>query len=601
MADPNDLPELTGLSQEGPSPKWIAEPRDRLRFLAVVAIGLVSSALEALLLITIVPVARSLVTNDNVFEPVGPLAGLADTPNRALILAALAGLGSIGSRTLTALAQARTIAGWEHRLRQRLSEAYFGAPLSEQLQRRPEHMIELWSNAVTQSGVGLTAYLSRAQAGVAVLLLTGASFWLDARSALVVVVIGVALLAVTRPLGRLARRASGQMAENSLASSEVVGELAEAALEVKAFDVAEPVLEKVDQRASLQSRYRRRTLFLAIAAPSIYQGLALLALVGVLAVARGQSPDSAETLGAVALLLMRTISYAQQMQSATQRITIARPFHESVHAWIGTNPPEAQLEAQQDGVTLDEIEFVGVGYDHPGTTNHALESIDLRLTGPGLVGLIGSSGSGKTTLAELLLQLRLPTRGHLLMNGHRATAENAATWFRSMAMVPQKARILHGTVRENVTFFREMSDDAIWEALEQAGLGDFVRSLPHGLDQQIGARERAFSGGQSQRLAIARAIVGGPEVLVLDEPTSALDALLEESINTTLRALADTRLVVVISHRTSILPLCDHVALMANGRLRAYGRPAEVALIADTDPVIPTSPTEQGTNPRVRS
>lgn len=184
-----------------PAVPWVSEPRDRIRFGAVVALGLVASILEALLLITIVPIAKSLITPDEEFSPIGPLADIADTPNRALVLAAVAGLAAVVARLSTAFAQARTIAAWEHRLRRRLSESYFGSSLSRQLQRRPEHMIELWSNAVTQSGVGLTAVLSRAQAVVAVAFLTGASFLLDARAALAVIAIGLVLLVATRHSG----------------------------------------------------------------------------------------------------------------------------------------------------------------------------------------------------------------------------------------------------------------------------------------------------------------------------------------------------------------------------------------------------------------
>lgn len=232
-------------------------------------------------------------------------------------------------------------------------------------------------------------------------------------------------------------------------------------------------------------------------------------------------------------------------------------------------PPRARLEA---------LTLAGVTYRYPGADAPSLREIDLHLRRGELVAVVGRSGSGKTTLGDLLLGLLAPESGEICLNGRPVRA--LAGELRGMAsLVPQHFHVLDDTVRRNVAFGRddaEIDDTRVWRALELACIDARVRALPGGLDAVVKEGGALLSGGERQRLAIARALYDDPDMLVLDEATSALDAATEAEIMETLRALAQERTVVMVTHRLANLAVCDRVCIMREGRLAAGIPPAEV-------------------------
>lgn len=178
------------------------------------------------------------------------------------------------------------------------------------------------------------------------------------------------------------------------------------------------------------------------------------------------------------------------------------------------------------GATLEAvstISFRDVVYRY-GEDENALAGVELDLRGREVVGVVGPSGAGKSTLAQLLLRLRQPTGGELLVNGDRADDYSLSSWHRHVALVPQEPRLFHASVAENIAFLdADMTMDQIVVAAKGAGVHDVIEELPDGYDTLVGPAFRDLSGGQIQRVGIARALARNAEVLVLDEPTSALD------------------------------------------------------------------------------
>ena len=144
------------------------------------------------------------------------------------------------------------------------------------------------------------------------------------------------------------------------------------------------------------------------------------------------------------------------------------------------------------------------------------------------------------------------------------------------AIVPQEPRLLHGTIAENIRFFRDLSDEAIEAAAEGANIASFIRSLPHGFDSAVGELGQNLSGGQRQRICIARALAGNPQLLVLDEPTSALDGESEAAIQATLSDLKGQVTMFIVAHRLSTLSICDRIMVVEGGRIADLAQPTEL-------------------------
>ena len=235
-------------------------------------------------------------------------------------------------------------------------------------------------------------------------------------------------------------------------------------------------------------------------------------------------------------------------------------------------------DSKSDGA-LDSKEFVGevklrnVSYRYPSSERFALKKISISISEGGSLGIIGSSGSGKTTLADLILGLLEPIEGEVLISGVsplRVTLD----WPGVVAYVPQEPLLIAGTVRENITIgfeVGEISENRIREVVEIAQLTDFVQGLPLGLDTNVGERGSRVSGGQRQRLAIARALVTNPKLLILDEATSSLDVTTELEISKSLGLLNGKVTMVVIAHRLSTVKDLESVIYINNGEIVASG------------------------------
>jgi ABC-type multidrug transport system fused ATPase/permease subunit len=193
------------------------------------------------------------------------------------------------------------------------------------------------------------------------------------------------------------------------------------------------------------------------------------------------------------------------------------------------------------------------------------------------VGIIGPSGAGKSTLVQLLLRLRAPTGGRVLVNGADAVAFSLDDWYRRVTFVPQDSRLFAGTIADNIRFFRtDVDDDAIEAAARLAHLHGDIEGFPDRYATPVGERGGQLSGGQRQRLCIARALVGNPDVMVLDEPTSALDVKSEFLVRQTISGLAPHTSVFVIAHRLSTLSMCDRIMVILNGELQGFDDPASL-------------------------
>lgn len=224
-----------------------------------------------------------------------------------------------------------------------------------------------------------------------------------------------------------------------------------------------------------------------------------------------------------------------------------------------------------------KIEFQDVVFHYPGQSVPALNNISFTIQPGEHVGVIGAVGSGKTTIERLLINLYQPESGSVQLDGTDVRQIDPGDLRRNVGAVQQSPQLFYGSVRENITMGHEMAPDrAVLRAAELAGVSEFLRDSQAGLDTQVGERGEALSGGQRQSVAIARALLYDPPVLILDEPTASMDPASENRLMKRLETLTQGRTTILITHKGSMLSLVDKLILIDRGRLVAYGPRDEV-------------------------
>lgn len=234
-----------------------------------------------------------------------------------------------------------------------------------------------------------------------------------------------------------------------------------------------------------------------------------------------------------------------------------------------------------DGIRFEtlksEIQFSNVSFNYPKSNVSVIHDVNLRIPRKQMVALVGSSGSGKTTLTNLLTGLYRPDKGQILIDGVDLLETDLRSWRQRVGYVTQDIVTFNDTMLNNLLFCHpEASDQDVAEVLELAHLTEFVAQLPEGMQTVMGEHGVRLSGGQKQRLALARALLGKPELLLLDEATSALDNESERIILKAINSVANTCTILIIAHRLSTVRKADLIAVMENGRMVETGTYSEL-------------------------
>ena len=223
------------------------------------------------------------------------------------------------------------------------------------------------------------------------------------------------------------------------------------------------------------------------------------------------------------------------------------------------------------------IEFRGVDFTYPNQQNQALKGINLSVRPGEKVGIIGRSGSGKSSLAKLIVGLYEADNGSLLVDGVDIRQIDVSELRHNIGYVPQDIQLLAGTLRDNlVSGARYIEDEMILQAAELSGVHEFARLHPDGYELQVGERGQNLSGGQRQNVALGRALLLNPQILLLDEPTSAMDNTGEERLKQRLQAVIEGKTVLLVTHRASLLSLVDRLIVIDRGQVVADGPKAAV-------------------------
>ncbi len=220
----------------------------------------------------------------------------------------------------------------------------------------------------------------------------------------------------------------------------------------------------------------------------------------------------------------------------------------------------------------NELAVRDIDWKYEKGNEKVLNGLSLDVHKGDMIGIIGESGSGKSTLGDILLALYTPQAGGIYMDG-TDIREIPKVWRRTVSYVPQMLLLFNASIRFNISFSDDKKDDEeLWRILGEVSMDSFVRSLPEGLDTNVGDRGIKLSGGQRQRIAIARALYSKPEILILDEATSALDTETEAAVVGSINMLAKKMTLIIIAHRLSTLKSCNRIFRIENGKAAEVDR-----------------------------
>jgi ABC-type multidrug transport system fused ATPase/permease subunit len=540
----------------------------RRRWVVALALGSVLSGLtESGILAILAQVAASLVDGKSHVR----IEALHLDASLGALLAVALGLAVLRFAVQMAISYipARVAADMQAQLRTELFASFTRSSWGVQSRDREGQLQEIATNQIGQATAGLLQATQLIVSLLTFLVLVVSAFALNVLAAGVVLVIATALFGLLRPLSKLGSRHGHDLSRAWVEYAAGVNESVRLAEEVQVFGVGDAQREQIGERIVGVSVPFFHTQLLARLASGVYQSviylLVVLALVGLYASGVGQ----VASLGAVVLLLVRAGGYGQQAQGAYQALRQSVPSLEriqEVQRRYDENVPRTGTEPLEEVRAL-AFEDVSFAYE---AARPVLFDVDFEVAAGETIGVVGPTGAGKSTVVQILLGLRPPTSGRFLVNGVAAERFSREDWHRTVAYLPQEPRLLHTSVADNIRFFRPLDDDAVERAARLAGIHDDIVGWPAGYDTIVGPRADAVSGGQQQRICLARALAAHPEVLVLDEPTSALDPNTERLIQDSLNGLKHELTMFIVAHRMSTLDACDRVMVIVDGRLEAF-------------------------------
>ncbi len=464
------------------------------------------------------------------------------------------------------------------KLRTELFDAFNRASWDVQSRDRDGQLQENMTGQAAQAVGGAVASVSLLTAFLQFLVLLAVALLLSPIAAAGVAVLSTALFLILRPLRARGGRFARQLSRAQVSFARGVAENNRVAEEIHVFGGQEAQRANLAQLTAQVRKAFYGTQLLSRLIGSAYQTLIYVILITGIAILYFIGGQHADSLGGVVLILLRAGNAGQSVQGSYQSLVQAMPFVERTQRALKRyrDSPEHYGDTPLESIETIAFEKVSFSYN-PGV--QVLTDLDFTIRGGEAIGIVGPSGAGKSTLVQLLLRLRDPAGGRYLINGLSAGDFAVADWHRQVAYVPQQPRLLHTTVADNIRFFRDIDDERVERAARLARIHDDIMSWPKQYETIVGPRADAVSGGQQQRIVLARALAAEPEMLILDEPTSALDPHSEALIAESLEMLTSKLTLIIVAHRMSTLERCDRVMVVLDGRL--VGFDTKAALLRD--------------------
>ena len=459
---------------------------------------------------------------------------------------------------------------------QRLSLAFFTRTRTGEVQSRIANDIGGIQNVVTSTATSIVSNVTTVLATVV------AMFLLDWRLAIFSLVLLPFFVWLTRRVGserkKITAQRQGRMADMSALVSEslsvsgillgkTMGRSAELA---ERFTHESSELADLEVRARMAGRWRMASVQMAFAVMP-----ALVYLFAGLSLAGGSSTITLGTLVAFTALQTRVFFPIQSLLSVQIDVQTSTALFQRIFEYLDL---PVDIEEQPDAVHLTpgevrgEVRFEDVSFGYDADAAPTIDGVSLDVPAGTTLAIVGETGSGKTTLGYLVARLYDTTAGKVTIDGVDVGDLTFASLAETVGMVSQETYLFHATIRENLRFARPTASDAeLEEAARAAQVHDLIESLPDGYDTVVGERGYRFSGGEKQRIAIARTVLRNPPVLLLDEATSALDNETERAVQEALDRLTDGRTTIAIAHRLSTVRDAEQIVVLERGRVLERG------------------------------
>jgi ATP-binding cassette, subfamily B, bacterial PglK len=411
-------------------------------------------------------------------------------------------------------------------------------------------------------------------------LVIGAFFLVDTAAALAALLyFGLIALVIHFFIGRLMGRAGSRNAQATVEANSAIGDLSEVLREATILGKREYFFDRI-YRARVKAASSFASMFFLGGMPRYIVETALIIAVALFVLLQSVSGDLVAAAGIVGVFLsggLRLTASLLPLQSALLTIKQVAPQAERALELLSSFNSTKEFRDLSDKETLSSgpigIELEGVSFSYPGSDVLVLQDVTLRVAPGQQVAFIGPSGAGKSTLADLILGLVEPSSGEISI-GFKKPDEIVGQDSGRLGYVPQKPGMISGSISENIALGVQIEDldvARLDQVIDEAHLSDVIGSLPEGLNTDLGKRKDELSGGQLQRIGLARALYPKPGLLVLDEATSALDANSENEINKALDEMRGKVTVILIAHRLNTVQRSDVVFLVEDGKVSASG------------------------------
>jgi len=424
----------------------------------------------------------------------------------------------------------------------------------------------------------VTKLMSQAILCISVLLLLFSLSW---QGTLVVILIALGYHYFTRYLGEKVSYYSGKGAMEALREGNVIlNEVISGIKQVKVFVTGEKWIDRFN--STMQKRWYhfiRRSIWQEVPTPVLM--LVLYLSIGIIAILiRIIAPAGFMALipvfGTFAFAVFRLFPIMGSIGSLTMQIMGVFPNCEAVYSIRNDEIThikngEKELDSLKSDIHLDNVTFT---YKE---RLKILEDISITFEKGTTTAVVGRSGVGKTTLINLLLRLFEPNKGEIRIDGLNIQEYNLSSWLNRIGFVSQDTFIFNDTVRNNITFRSEKySEEEVIKAARYADAHSFITELPHGYDTLVGDKGVRLSGGQAQRIAVARAIIREPEILIFDEATNALDNLSELAVQKAIDEISKDHTVIIVAHRLSTIANADKIIVLGDGQVLEEGTHKEL-------------------------
>ncbi len=575
MADPDDADVIRSLRQlVRLYPAW-ALP-------AVVTLGLLSYAMEGIGIGLFIPLLQtlqnspSMSTDDGLFGTVSRLLERFSAEDKLLVIGGfifasilIKNVITYGNAVLHALLNARIT----HALRVAvvdqllaLSQGYLEGHQSGQLMNTLS--TETWRTAAA-----LSSFISLIVSSCAIVVFSALLILISWRMTLVVTGFMVMIYVLTRLATAGVKRFGREAVIANTGLSTRMWEIFSGMKVIRAFGREAHERNRYDAASQrVRDTFFRMDALSALTAP-LHEVLSVLLVLGVLIESVLTDRSSLPALVAFAMVLLRLQPQVRNLASAWVGLTGAASAVRDV-MWLLDPSDKTYIRSGRIAVAEPEhaITFEDVSFSYPGGDRPALDRVSLRIPSGRTTALVGPSGAGKSTIVNLVCRFYDADRGEVRVDDRPLRDLDLPLWRRAIGIVSQDIYVFGASVRENIAYgVPDATEERIVEAARLADAHAFIAALPQGYDTRTGDGGISLTGGQRQRIALARAVIGNPRILILDEATNSLDSLSEHLITEALDRFGGGRTVIVIAHRLSTIERADNIVVLDEGRVAEEG------------------------------